>query len=39
LSRASVEFGGDSVEVGLGEGGEVAALGEVLAEQAVGVLV
>jgi hypothetical protein len=31
LSRAVVEFGGDGVEVVLGEWGEVAAFGEVLA--------
>jgi hypothetical protein len=34
-----VEFVGDGVEFGSGHGGEVEALGEVLPEQAVGVLV
>jgi hypothetical protein len=39
LSRAAVEFGGDRIQRGLVELTEVAALGEVVAEQAVGVLV
>src|SRR5450759_4404579 len=39
LSRASVELGGDGVEVRLGQAREVGTLGQVLAEQAVGVLV
>jgi hypothetical protein len=39
LSRAVIELGGDSVEVGLRMDPEVASLGEVLAQQAVGVLV
>src|SRR4051795_1737765 len=39
LSRPAVELGGDGVEVGLVVGGEVGALGEVLAQEAVGVLV
>jgi len=34
-----VELVGDGVEVGFGDGAEVGALGEVLAQQAVGVLV
>jgi hypothetical protein len=33
---AAVEFGGDGVEVVAGEGGQIGALGEELAEQAVG---
>ena len=37
MSRAAVEFGGDGVQVGLVELAEVATLGEVLAEQAIGV--
>jgi hypothetical protein len=39
LSWPAVEFCGDVVEVGLAVGGEVGALGQVLAKQAVGVLV
>jgi hypothetical protein len=39
LSRTAVELGGDGVQRGLVELAQVAALGEVLAEQAVGVLV
>ena len=39
LSRAFVELLGDGVEVGLGQGAEVEASGQVLAQQAVGVLV
>lgn len=39
LSGAGVEFVGDGVQVGLGVDGQVGAFGEVLAEQAVGVLV
>src|SRR4051812_39030223 len=39
LSRSAVELSGDGVEVLRGVGGEVGAFGEVLAEQAVGVLV
>jgi len=39
LPRAFIEFGGDGVEVVLGEWGEVAAFGEVLAQQPVGVLI
>src|SRR5438477_12318979 len=39
LSRSTVELGGNVVEVGLGVQGEVAALGEVLTQQSVGVLV
>ena len=38
FSRASVERVGGSVEVALGESGHIGALGEVLAEQTVGVL-
>ena len=39
LAGSCVEFGGDGVEVGLGVRGEVGALGQVLAQQPVGVLV
>jgi hypothetical protein len=39
LSRATIQLGGDRVQGGLVELAQVAALGEVLAEQAVGVLV
>src|SRR4051794_17974395 len=39
FAGAVVEFVGDVVEVGAGVGGQVGALGEVFAEQAVGVLV
>lgn len=39
LSRSSVEPGVDGVEVILGEGGEAGALGDVLAQQPVRVLV
>ena len=39
LSRAFVELLGDGVEVGLGQGAEVEASGQVLTQQAVGVLV
>src|SRR5450755_1146734 len=39
LSRSAVEFRGNSVELFLGEAVEVGALGEVLAQQPVGVLV
>ena len=39
LSRAVVELSGDVVEVLLGVDAEVGALGEVLAQQSVGVLV
>jgi hypothetical protein len=39
LSRATVELGGDGVQRGLVEVAQVAAAGEVLAKQAVGVLV
>jgi hypothetical protein len=39
LAGAVVEFVGGGVEHGFGDGGEVGALGEVLARQAVGVLV
>lgn len=38
-SGAGVELQGDGVELVLGEGGQVGALGEVLSQQAVGVLV
>jgi hypothetical protein len=39
LSRAVVELGGDGVDVSLGKRFEVGAFREVLAQQAVGVLV
>jgi hypothetical protein len=39
LAGAVVEFVGDGVELRLADGGEVGALGEVWAQQAVGVLV
>ena len=39
FAGAGVEFGGDVVEVFAGVHGQVGALGEVLAQQAVGVLV
>jgi DNA invertase Pin-like site-specific DNA recombinase len=39
LARALVEYVGDGVELDFGDGGEVNALGEVLPEQPVGVLV
>jgi hypothetical protein len=39
LSRAAVALGRDRVECGLVELAEIGALGEVLAQQAVGVLV
>ena len=39
LPRSPVEFRGDGVEVGLGVDGQVGALGDVLADQPVGVLV
>jgi hypothetical protein len=39
LAWAAVEFGGDRVEVVAGVHGQVGALGEVLPQQAVGVLV
>lgn len=39
LTRAMVEFVGDGVQVGLAERAEVRALGEVLPNQPVGVLV
>jgi len=38
-ARAMIERGGDGVAAGLGEAGERGALGEVLADEAVGVLV
>ena len=39
LSRALIEPQGDRVEVGLGEAREIGSSGEVLSQQAVGVLV
>lgn len=39
LARLGVELPSDGIKFGLGETGEIGALGEVLAEQAVGVLV
>jgi hypothetical protein len=39
LSRSPVEFVGDGVEVGLGVNRQVCGLGEVLAQQPVGVLI
>jgi hypothetical protein len=39
LSRPAVELGGDRVQRGLIELAQVGAFGEVLAEEAVGVLV
>jgi len=39
LARAAVELGSDRVELLLGDPAKIAALGEVLAQQAVGVLV
>jgi hypothetical protein len=39
LSRAIVELGGDRIQGGLVEPAQVGALGQVLAEQPVGVLV
>src|SRR5215218_8117017 len=39
LAGAVVEFVGDGVELGFADGAEVGALGEVLAQQAIGVLV
>ena len=39
FSRPAVEAGGDCVEIGLAEGGERHAFGEILTQQAVGVVV
>jgi hypothetical protein len=39
LSRAAVELSGDGIQRSLAEPSQVAALGQVLAEQSVGVLV
>ena len=39
LVRASVELPGDGIEIGLGESRQVGALGEILPQQSVGVLV
>ena len=39
FAGSGVEFVGDGVELGLGDGGEVRALGKILAQQTVGVFV